>query len=141
MAQFSTEIRVFLSSTFTDLQAVRREVSRRLGEVFGARLITMETFGSDEAPPEVSSVRRVKECDIFVGIYARRYGSIDGSTGRSITELELEEAERALSAGTLSGILLYLLGENAPWPPEYENVDPGTAEKLTRLKEHASDTR
>jgi len=37
----------------------------------------METFGSDDAPPEISSVRRVRESDLFVGIYARRYGSID----------------------------------------------------------------
>ena len=50
----------------------------------------METAGSDAAPPNVLSVRRVRECDLFVGIYARRYGSIDTATGKSKTQLELD---------------------------------------------------
>ncbi len=32
-----------------------------------------------------------------------------GTTGKSITELELDEAEGSLSAGNLAGILLYWL--------------------------------
>ncbi len=82
-------MKVFLSSTFVDLGDVRVDVSRWLTGVFGAELIIMETFGSDAAPPNITSVRRVRECDIFVGIYARRYGTIDEVSGRSITELEL----------------------------------------------------
>jgi hypothetical protein len=55
----------------------------------------------------------VRESDLFVGIYARRYGAVDPATGKSITELELDEAERSLSAGTLTDILLYWLDEDA----------------------------
>jgi hypothetical protein len=60
MADLATEIRVFLSSTFVDLREVRAQVSYRLRQILGAQLITMESFGSDAAPPEISSIRRVR---------------------------------------------------------------------------------
>jgi len=137
MAELGTNIRVFLSSTLIDLKEPRRNISDRLSEIFGAQLITMETFGSDDAPPEILSVRGVRECDIFVGIYARRYGTVDPSTSKSITELELDEAERALSAGTLTAILLYLLEDAAPWPEKYVQMDTLSREKLIHLRERA----
>jgi hypothetical protein len=137
MGDLSTDVRVFLSSTVTDLKDLRQEIANRLHQVFGAQLIIMETFGSDEAPPGISSVRRVRECDVLVAIYARRYGTVDYATGKSITELELDEAERALSAGNTIGILIYLLDDGASWPSHYCDTDPTAVEKLSRLKEHA----
>ena len=137
MSELSTDVRIFISSTFVDLRELREAVSTRLREVFGARLLIMETFGSDEAPPEISSVRRVRESDVFVGIYARRYGTVDTTTGKSITELELDEAERSLSAGNLAGILLYWLADDAPWPKRLCEKDPAAVGRVSALKEHA----
>jgi len=137
MNQLPTDIPIFLSSTFTDLKDLRQEIARRLHEVFGAPLIVMETFGSDEAPPVISSVRRVRECDVFIGIYARRYGTVDPATGKSIIELELDEAERALSAGNVIGILLYLLDDSATWSSLHAETDPAALGKLEHLKERA----
>jgi hypothetical protein len=137
MGHLSTDIPIFLSSTFTDLMELRRDVARRLREVFGAQLIVMESFGSDEAPPAIASVRKVRECDVFVGIYARRYGTVDPATGKSITELELDEAERALSAGNIAGILLFLLDEAAPWPASRADTDAAAIQRLERLRERA----
>ena len=104
-----TQTRIFLSSTSTDLSVVRAMVSQWLTGVFGTDLIIMETFGSEAAPPDVNSVRRVRDCDLFVGIYAHRYGTVNQATGKSIVELELDEAERAFSSGVLSDILLYIV--------------------------------
>jgi hypothetical protein len=137
MAELTTEIRVFLSSTFVDLREVRAQVSYRLQQIFGAQLVTMESFGSDSAPPEISSIRRVRECDIFVGIYARRYGTIDLKTGKSITELELDEAERAVSAGNVTAMLIYLLDESAHWPSLNADTEATAIAKLAHLKERA----
>ena len=77
--------KIFLSSTFADLSSVRDEICKWLTGLFGARLIVMETFGNDAAPPEINSVRRVRECDLFVGIYAHRYGTIETLTRTSYT--------------------------------------------------------
>ena len=85
----ASQVKIFLSSTSIDLSEIRIEVSRWLTGIFGAELIIMETFGSDATSPDVNSVRRVRECDLFVGIYAHRYGTVDQATGKSITELEL----------------------------------------------------
>jgi hypothetical protein len=115
----SIQTKIFLSSTYTDLSAMRAVVSQWLSGIFGADLTIMETFGSDAAPPQINSVRRVRDCEVFVGIYAHRYGTIDQAEGKSIVELELDEAKRAFSAGVLNDILLYLIDECAPWPDEH----------------------
>ncbi len=137
MAELATDVHIFLSSTFLDLKELRDKVASRLRDVFGAHLLVMETFGSDDAPPVISSVRRVRESDIFVGIYARRYGSVDPAAGKSITELELCEAERNLSAGTLTAILLYWLDENASWPTYMCETDPAAVASLASLRDHS----
>lgn len=107
---------IFISSTFLDLGPMRADLRAWLESVFGAELLVMETFGSDAAPPDVTSVRRVRECDVFIGIYAQRCGSIDVHSGKSITELELEEAERAHSAGVIKDVLLYLADDKLVLP-------------------------
>lgn len=137
MAELSTDVRIFLSSTFVDLKELREEIARRLRDVFCAHLLIMETFGSDAAPPVISAIRNVRGCDLFVGIYARRYGAVDPATGKSITELELDEAERCLSAGILSNILLYWLDEDATWPPHLSETDLLAVRQLKTLREHS----
>ena len=131
----TAEIKIFVSSTAIDLKDVRAELIKWLSGVFEAGLVVMETFGSDAAAPEVVSVRRVRECDLFVGIYAHRYGSIDPQTGKSITELELDEAKQSFSSGTLRDILLYSLPENAAWLSEHRDVNPEAVAGRRRLKE------
>jgi len=131
------KIKIFLSSTFTDLSGIRAVVSQWLSGLFGTELIIMESFGSDATPPDVYSVRRVRECDFFVGIYAHRYGTVDSATGKSIVELELDEAKRALSSGVLSDIMLYLIDEGASWPQEHKEAGEIARLGLKRLKEKA----
>jgi hypothetical protein len=72
--------KIFISSTYLDLSEVRSEIARWLSGIFGTEFIIMETFGSDADPPDVYSVRRVGECNLFIGIYANRYGTIDKDT-------------------------------------------------------------
>ena len=131
------QTKIFLSSTYTDLSAIRAVVSQWLTGIFGADLTIMETFGSDATTPDVNSVRRVRDCDLFVGIYAHRYGTLDEVTSKSIVELELDEAKRAFSAGVLSDILLYLIDEGAPWPDEHRETSQIAQIGLHRLKEKA----
>lgn len=126
-----------MSSTFVDLSPVRGEIRKWLTGLFGMELIVMESFGSDAAPPEINSIRRVRECDLFVGIYAHRYGTIDEPSGKSITELELDEANAAYSAGTLRDILLFVIKEDSSWLSEYKETEATVLVCLTRLREKA----
>lgn len=130
--------RVFLSSTYRDLFDIRREIAEWLSGVFGVELIVMETFGSDADPPDVLSVHKVRDCELFVGIYAHRYGTVDKATGKSITELEFDEAEFAFSAGVLDDVLLYVISPSAPWPNAYREADPVAQQALSRFKERVA---
>lgn len=70
----------------------------------------------------------IKESDIFVGIYAHRYGHILNGDAISILEAEYEAAT---SAG--KSRFIYIIKEGMPWPPEL--IDVGSlAEKLLAFK-------
>jgi HAD superfamily phosphoserine phosphatase-like hydrolase len=80
--------RVFVSSTFKDLERYRREVRayiRRLDAID----IAMENFGALDERPRDACIQLVREeTDVFVGIYAYRYGTIPPGDEYSITEQE-----------------------------------------------------
>lgn len=97
----------------------------------------METFGSDADPPNVNSVKRVRKSDIFIGIYAHRYGSVHEESGESLTELELDEAKRAFGSGLLSNIFLYMIDLDSKWLAEHKETNESSRAGLQRLKEKA----
>jgi hypothetical protein len=130
--------KIFLSSTYEDLHTIRAEIRHWLSGIYGAEMIVMETFGSDSAPPDIGSARRVRGCDIFIGIYAFRYGTIDRTTGKSITELELDEAENGYSAGTIKDILIYAIDSQSSWLSEFRDSSVEASHGRTRLREKSS---
>jgi hypothetical protein len=101
----TTGFLVFVGSTFTDLQphrdAVRAALHRLEAVVRG-----MEYFGSLPATPKDEFLRIVRSCKVYVGIFAMRYGSVDSATGKSLTQLEYEEAQRISLPS-----LIYLIDE------------------------------
>ena len=119
---------VFVGSTFLDLEAhraaVRDAIHRLEGVVRG-----MEFFGSLPETPKEECLRIVRSCRAYVGLFAMRYGSVDESTGKSLTHLEYEEAQRI---GLPS--LIYLVDEDRqPVLPRHIDFGEG-AEKLRSLK-------
>ena len=129
--------KIFISSTYLDLAGIRADITKWLSGIFGSEPIIMETFGSDADPPDVYSVRRVDECDLFIGIYGHRYGTIDKHTGKSITELELDEAKSAFSSGILKDILLYVINRDSDWKSEHKETNPIAQAGLRRLRKKA----
>ena len=119
--------KIFLSSTSIDLTEHRMaaaEACRRMGY----DVISMEEWPALDAKPESACLSKVDLADIYVGIYAFRYGWIPNGKDVSITELEYERAvENKL------GRLLFFVNEEEPWPPAL--VDKGeAAEKLQAFK-------
>lgn len=118
---------IYVSSTFSDLREHRKALSlaiRRLGHVDMA----MEYYIAEDARPLDRCLRDAGSCDLYVGVFARRYGFCPPGEQRSITELEFRAARTA-------GIdtLCFLLPEDAPWPGE--SVDGGAgAGKLAELR-------
>ncbi len=122
--------RVFVGSTFEDLQLYRIAVIDTLHKLEIA-VLGMEYFGSQPEAPLDACIAAVGKCRAYIGVFAMRYGSTDPRSGKSITHLEYEEAQR-LELPTL----IYLLDEERqPILPKY--VDTGaSAARLNDLKNY-----
>jgi hypothetical protein len=127
-------LRIFLSSTSLDLSDARQRILKLLS-VVPADLVRMETFGSDETRSVDYSLEQVRSCDLFIGVYAERYGSIDPKTGKSVTELEYREASKMLAEGRLAGLLVYLLHPKAEWRVDQIDRESAQIAALAALKE------
>ncbi len=124
----STQIPVFVGSTFQDLELYRTAVRQALHEL-EAVVRGMEYFGSLPDTPKEECLRIVRSCRAYIGIFAMRYGSVDEATGKSLTHLEYEEAQRIHLPS-----LIYLWDEERQ-PVLPKNVEFGEgAEKLRSLK-------
>ena len=119
---------IFVSSTFVDMQPYRIAVRHALHRL-EAVVRGMEYFGALPETPRDECLRIVRSCSFYVGIFAMRYGSIDADSGKSLTQLEYEEAQRLRLPS-----LIYLLDEERqPVLPKYiEFGEP--AEKLREFK-------
>ena len=119
--------RIFISSTYEDLQTHRRRVWELLEE-FDVQVKGMEKFGARKDAPLETCIKEVKSSEIYVGIIACRLGTIDKISGKSFTRLEYEKASELKKE-----IMIYMIDEkSALIQPIY--VDRGD-EKFNKLEE------
>ncbi|MBQ2828054.1 MAG: DUF4062 domain-containing protein [Clostridia bacterium] len=89
-------MKFFISSTYEDLFEIRRVAINTLEGLMcstkGAtgEIIAMEFFCPTETTCKEECLEKVKESDIVIGIYGKRYGWEDKDTGVSMTELEFD---------------------------------------------------
>lgn len=117
--------KIYLSSSYQDLVACREAVYRTLRKV-RHDVLSMEDYPASDERPVDKCLADVAACDLYVGIFAWRSGYRPPGQACSITELELREAKR-----TGKPCLVFLLGDDAPWPPKF--VDPDRSE-IDRLR-------
>jgi len=115
-------IRVFVSSTWLDLQPERKAVERALQRLRETQFLGMEYFGSRDEDTRTASLDEVGRADLYLGIFGGRYGS-------GITEAEYRRArERGLPC------LIYFKDDDQI-NPEWRETDPEKASRLATLKE------
>ena len=115
-------IRIFVSSTWEDLQPERKAIENCVHRMQDAGFVGMEYFGSRSGSPGVVSLEEVSHSDIYIGIFAYRYGS-------GITEEEYRQA-RKLNIPCL----IYFKDEEEPVKRKYVEDDPDRKAKLDSLK-------
>ena len=86
--------KVFLSSTSRELAEHRGKVIDALQRLDGWDVIHMERFGARAWEADDFCLKKVRECDVFVGIAGFCYGSVHKPSGKSYTEQEYDEAVR-----------------------------------------------
>ncbi|MEM7583513.1 MAG: DUF4062 domain-containing protein [Acidobacteriota bacterium] len=135
-------MRIFISSTSEDLSEHRAAAIQGLRRL-GHEVIAMEDFTAVGSYPVDRVLELVRESDAFVMLIAWRYGFVPTPTNQeglpqgsvagetSITEYELLAAKEKEIP-----ILVFLLGENAPWPPHYIDgfAGQGSIDHVLRLR-------
>lgn len=116
--------RVFISSTSRDLLDHRAAVAKAL-RYAGFEPIDMADFMARPEGATEACLKEVAESDLFVGIYAWRYGYIPPDAEVSITEQEFIEAERLDKP-----IFCFMVEEAYDWPEEYK--EGGISARLLR---------
>jgi len=121
--------KVFISSTFVDLQEYRLAVQNGIRQL-GLEDIAMEHFGAVDERPKDVCLRLIKEeTDYFVGIYAHRYGHIPVRNKMSITQAEYMAASKKEVPK-----LIYIIDNDFPFLPKF--IDGGEAKtKLQTFKD------
>lgn len=119
--------RAYLSSTFKDLEKHRQAALKAILAA-GYDCSAMEHYAAaDERPLDVC-LADVARCELYVGLFAHRYGFIPPGQECSITELEFRTARQAGKPA-----LLFFLDEDHPWSPRF--LDSGAArEKVVALR-------
>lgn len=120
-------MKAFISSTFTDLIAYRKAVAESI-ERLGHQAEKMEVFGARPEGAQEVCQKEIKNCDLFIGIYAYRYGFIPSQSQTSITEQEFDYARELRKP-----IFCFLIDEDHPWPFKLIEPEPGYS-KLNAFK-------
>ncbi|HMS84334.1 MAG TPA: DUF4062 domain-containing protein [Nitrospira sp.] len=111
----------YLSSTYEDLKDYRRVVYEALRKA-GHHVIAMEDYVAADQRPVDKCLKDVEAADIYIGLFAFRYGYIppaqhENPKGLSITELEYRRAE-ALTKPCLT----FVVSDTTAWARVFDDA-------------------
>ncbi len=132
-------MRIYLSSTYEDLEEYRRTVYTALRKA-GHEVFAMEEYVACDERPLDKCLNDVAKTDLYVGLFAFRYGYVppaghENKDSLSITELEYRSAANNPSIRCIT----YVLDESVPWPNIYKDSWTGkneTGQSIERLREY-----
>ncbi|MGE0642623.1 MAG: SUMF1/EgtB/PvdO family nonheme iron enzyme [Nitrospira sp.] len=128
---------IYLSSTYEDLKDYRRVVYEALRKS-GHEVKAMEDYVAADQRPVDQCLKDVEIADIYVGLFAFRYGYApppehNNPMGLSITELEYRHAESLKKP-----CLTFLVNDSTAWPRVFDDAysaeDKG--HRIKTLREH-----
>lgn len=111
--------RIYVSSTYEDLREYRSAVSKAIKRLEHVD-VAMEYYVPESRRPLAKCLDDVRRCDLYLGIFARRYGYMPPGESASITELEFREALRRHI-----DTVCFLLDTECDWPAAF--IDSGEA--------------
>ena len=119
-------LRIFISSTFTDLLDYRQAASEAIRGL-DQQSDDMIMWSADDRNATDYSIDRVRQSDALILLVAHRYGEIPEGEQYSITELEYRAARAAEVP-----VFAFFVDPKVPWPPEHMDWD--TRERLQKFK-------
>ncbi len=128
---------IYLSSTYEGLKDYRGVVFEALRKS-GYHVMAMEDYVAADQRPVDKCLADVEKADIYVGLFAFRYGYVpparhNNPDGLSITELEFRRAEARKKP-----CLTFVVNDKTPWSPSffdaYTSEDKG--ERINTLRQY-----
>lgn len=83
---------VFISSVVRDLKDTRKKVRETLEKSLRYKVVTSETEGSYAHSSVITCKQLARNCDIYIGIFGQKYGTLVPRLSISFTEMEFNEA-------------------------------------------------
>ena len=123
--------RVYVSSTYSDLRECREKVCAALRKL-GHEDVAMEYYAAGPSRPLERCLEDVAACDLYIGIFAWRYGFIPPAQDKSITELEFRKA-----VAEHKDCLIFLLKEGASWPTD--QIEFASYQRMEALRKELSE--
>ncbi len=102
-------MKVFISSTYVDLIEYRKAAIEVVNR-YKCVPLSMEFFGSQPQDPETVCENEIRACDVFIGLYAHRFGYVPGGGEKSITQQEYELAKELGK-----DCLCFIVDKSYPW--------------------------
>lgn len=119
--------KVYVSSTFLDLEECRKKVNLVLRRM-GHEDVAMEYYVAEDKRPFDKCLEDVASCDLYVGIFAWRYGWVPKKNNPK--KLSITEAEYRQAFEYNKTCLIFLLDGKAPWPPDFIDDDKARIKRL-----------
>ena len=122
--------KIYLSSTFEDLKE-HRAAAHHILQQMKHEVIFMEDYTAKDQRPLDKCLADVAACEIYVGIFAWRYGYIPDQgnpQGKSITELEYRKASQERKPR-----LIFLLDPKAKWWLHWLDFRTGEGDRGERI--------
>jgi Domain of unknown function (DUF4062) len=125
---------IYIASTYEDLKDYREAVYHALRKL-QHNVIAMEDYVATDQRPLNKCLDDIARCNIYIGIFAWRYGYIpekDNPERKSITELEYDKATELNKQR-----LIFLLHQNAPWSPSFMDAitSCGNGQRIQQLRD------
>ena len=128
---------IYLSSTYEDLKDYRAVVFQALRQG-GYQVIAMEDYVAADRRPVDQCLKDVEKSDLYVGLFAFRYGYVPppehhNPNGLSITELEFRHAEKHKKP-----CLTFVVKDSAPWPSSHNDAwtSDDKGQRIIALRQH-----
>lgn len=122
---------IYLSSSYEDLKDHRRPVYDQL-RALRHDVVAMEDYVAADARPLDQCLADVRAADLYVGLFAWRYGHVPKSSNprrKSVTELEYLEAKAHKKP-----CLIFIASDKAPWPPDQMDSTTGENDSGRKIR-------
>src|SRR5262249_45848223 len=112
---------IYLSSTYEDLKQYRSVVFDALRKS-GHRVIAMEDYVAADQQPVDKCLKDVSDANLYIGVFAFRYGYVPPETHGNPDRLSIAELEFRAAESLKKPCLTFIVNESKAWPPMFDDA-------------------